>query len=710
MTTSANPNDRRHPTGLSLSVLLKDRFLATGLGIAGIYSLVLGLPGIFPFAVREFVSWYIIDPLLILVCLWAIRGRDRQGESLTSERFWQYISFALACWFLATISNFWFDQLQANLLFAVSIDILHVSYYLAFIFSLDIRPDLRRVPPQLSADERINLFGAVAFCLAMLDYFVLIPSFLDVGDRDTIRPSLLLYLGLDVLLALRFATQAWSAGTERWRWIYGSFATLAVGWAMLVLLELWSLTPSSTIPTYAGTPWDLIWLFPFVPLLASTRLPKLLQLSDDPSEGVAITASTMSGGRSPWGPVLLYALTLPTIHLLMHHTQLLSEDSLEARELLVLIYFVFAGGLALLQYRKRERQRRDSQEQLEESETRFRQLVESSADAILVEQNGSIVYFNPEAARLLGAERLTEDYSFEALGLPEPSISRFLTLRNPRSPATLPIEYRLWGKEGPLEVEISYLWIKFQGVTSCQALIHDVTAERRLRDEVEGMERLAALGEFSAMIAHEIRNPLASLLFNFRVLEKQLAERRGNREKLEGIEEAVDHMQALVKGILEFSRTDRVHLVEEDVVSIAESALRTVTEGLVAHGITVHREVDERGEVTVDIHQMVRAFSHLFDNAIQAMPDGGDLYLRTRRQGPRILVEVEDTGEGIASGDLGSVRDPFFSRRPDGLGLGLALVSQILERHGCSLDLTSEPGVGTRATVSVPLAADVAAR
>ena len=384
---------------------------------------------------------------------------------------------------------------------------------------------------------------------------MLIPNHLDLGELSTMRSSVLLYLGLDVVLLVRFASLAADAQDNRWRLVYRILAAGMLFSAILVGLELLAFFPNSPIPSATGSLWDLLWFLPFLSYILAARLPRQMKVTvqEPPQE-----AQDFKRRRSTWGPALLYALLLPCAHLVLHHIGWIDAPSQRAREALAILSFVVFGVLALVQYNRREMARQRAQKSLRASEHRYRQLVESTPDGILVEQAGRVVYTNPAARELLGEERLAEGSNLATLGLPKPSPEKFLELLAPTSPATLPIEHHLVDRNNrALDVEVSYLWIRYRGRLACQAILRDITALRALREEAESMERLAALGEFAATIAHEIRNPLASLVFNTRYLSERMPMDPTDREELAELEQAIDRMQTTVTRVLELSRAEQ---------------------------------------------------------------------------------------------------------------------------------------------------------
>jgi signal transduction histidine kinase len=230
---------------------------------------------------------------------------------------------------------------------------------------------------------------------------------------------------------------------------------------------------------------------------------------------------------------------------------------------------------------------------------------------------------------------------------------------------------------------------------------------KRQREESERIARLASLGQFSAALAHEIRNPLAAIVMHsFFLAERLPKDDEENLRTLADIDAAVDRMQKLVDGILGFVRPGSLQLAEEDLIAVIDSARLDLDRRAQLSGVAFVEDYrHEASVVEVDAGRMVVAFSNLLDNAVRAMPDGGTLTLRTRHPAPgRIEVVVEDTGVGIREDDLERVFEPFFTRREGGVGLGLALAARIFDQHACRYRVESEPGGGTRFFLDFALA------
>jgi two-component system, NtrC family, sensor histidine kinase HydH len=215
------------------------------------------------------------------------------------------------------------------------------------------------------------------------------------------------------------------------------------------------------------------------------------------------------------------------------------------------------------------------------------------------------------------------------------------------------------------------------------------------------MERLAALGRFSTGIAHEVRNPLATLKTTVQALER--IEREPQRSALlRDMGREIDRIARTMGEILAFGRP-RPPKRQEVLVSEAAERLRALV-ATVAEQRQITVTVSGEGEPTalVDPDHLTQILMNLALNAIQATPAGGEVVIAFRRRAERLLLEVRDTGEGIPQEALREVFEPFYTTKPAGTGLGLSISRQLTELNGGSLGLESAPGRGTIARVLLP--------
>ncbi len=215
-------------------------------------------------------------------------------------------------------------------------------------------------------------------------------------------------------------------------------------------------------------------------------------------------------------------------------------------------------------------------------------------------------------------------------------------------------------------------------------------------------DRLATLGRMAANIAHEIRNPLASLTGAIEVLTSPLAG-EDSRERLSQIvARESERLNHIIKNFLEYARPAPLSITTFDVAAAAEEVMLLLEHRTSPGSLKLIREFPPSVVWPVDAQQFRQVLWNLCLNAVEAMPDGGELRVSVGLRGETLEVTVSDTGEGIAAGDVAHVFEPFFSTKEAGTGLGLALVHRVVQEHGGDIDVRSAPGLGTTFTLTLP--------
>lgn len=230
-----------------------------------------------------------------------------------------------------------------------------------------------------------------------------------------------------------------------------------------------------------------------------------------------------------------------------------------------------------------------------------------------------------------------------------------------------------------------------------------------LQDNFERMkraERLYALGQLSAGLAHEIRNPLASIEGAAAVLLREPASSDHSTEFLQIIQKECRRLNRLLSSFLEFARPRqpefslvRVEPLLDSVIALASHAIRN-------NRIVLRKQIaDDLSQFECDPEQLTQVLLNLTINAIQAMPNGGEILLSASRRGPFAIIEVRDEGVGVSPGDLERIFDPFFTTKESGTGLGLSVAHQIAVRQGGILTATRNSGKGMTFSLELPLQA-----
>ncbi len=199
-------------------------------------------------------------------------------------------------------------------------------------------------------------------------------------------------------------------------------------------------------------------------------------------------------------------------------------------------------------------------------------------------------------------------------------------------------------------------------------------------------DRIASVGELSAAVVHEVRNPLASIKGAIEIVEDELAPDSPRREFSNIIKQEVDRLDALVGEFLRFARTPKPSVAPASLNEIARSVGTLIAQRAEAQHVAIELVLaQDLPPVTADSEQIKQVLLNLAINSLQAMPDGGQLTLRTFGDADEVKVEVEDTGGGVGSAIQARIFDPFFTTKDKGIGLGLSIAYKIAAQHGGSL-------------------------
>jgi len=218
-------------------------------------------------------------------------------------------------------------------------------------------------------------------------------------------------------------------------------------------------------------------------------------------------------------------------------------------------------------------------------------------------------------------------------------------------------------------------------------------------------EKLAALGQLAAGIAHEIRNPLTSINILIHSLTEDLPSGNSHREDLKVIEEEINRINEILDRFLRFAKPAPPLLERTEVASIFEETLQLIRPRIEKQRIVVQKEFQSLPIILMDREQMKQVALNLLLNAVQAMPKGGNLVLKGHiPEGDRwIRLSIQDSGVGISCEDINKLFDPFFSTKEGGMGLGLSIAHRIIDQHHGKIEVESTPGEGTLFTVWLPI-------
>ncbi|HAK59268.1 MAG TPA: hypothetical protein DCO77_02645 [Nitrospiraceae bacterium] len=238
-------------------------------------------------------------------------------------------------------------------------------------------------------------------------------------------------------------------------------------------------------------------------------------------------------------------------------------------------------------------------------------------------------------------------------------------------------------------------------------LKNNVHKLEQTQEQLVRSTRMAAVGELAANIAHEINNPLTSVLGYTTHLLKTLDMQEEPKRMLEMMEQETLRVRKIIRNLLDYSRKRQAWMQPADLLQPLKETLALVQGIAESSSVRIREEYDgQEFIVSMDSNEMKQVFINLVNNALQAMPEGGELTVRADRQGQReAVVAFSDTGNGIPRDDMGKIFEPFFTARGDGsgTGLGLPISERIVLNHNGRIEVDSEAGKGSVFKVILPL-------
>mgnify|MGYP002795047335 CR=1 FL=1 len=252
-------------------------------------------------------------------------------------------------------------------------------------------------------------------------------------------------------------------------------------------------------------------------------------------------------------------------------------------------------------------------------------------------------------------------------------------------------------------------------------LIQDLSQVKSLEEELRRSERMAALGKMAAGVAHELRNPLSSIKGLAILLKSRFQEvasassltpesgrlwsaKNNDLETADILVQEVERLNRSIGELLDYARPQKLIKKDVDPAEVVRKAVSLIRMDAESVGVKVELAMaDDLPLVPADQDKLIQVFLNLFLNSIQAMEYGGRLDISITVQDGNIFFTITDTGSGISQGDLPRIFDPYFTTKPEGTGLGLAMSMKIIEEHGGTITFQSEEAVGTSIVVSLPV-------
>jgi PAS domain S-box-containing protein len=355
-------------------------------------------------------------------------------------------------------------------------------------------------------------------------------------------------------------------------------------------------------------------------------------------------------------------------------------------------------------------------QQLEDVKNFTESIIQSIGSGIIItEMNDSITYINRAGERMLGyskEEVLGRPLSIFGLKEKQSAIPSFLN-----NPDDLDTRKEGWmikrdHTEFPVGFTVNnHLSIRGEKIGKI-VVFRDLTNVYKIQEEILRMDRLVSLGKLASGIAHELRNPLAGIKTTAQALGEEMNGDDSRREYLHRITKEIDRLNDLLKTFFSFAKPQNLNLVHCHIKDIINEIIPFLIKEIADKGIrfseTYHPQLPK---VEVDKTQMHQVFLNLFLNAIQAMPNGGELRIEANpvisrssagSQQNFIKVVISDSGRGIPPQIVHKIFDPFFTTKSKGIGLGLSITYQIIKKHGGTIKVDSQWEKGTSFVINLP--------
>jgi signal transduction histidine kinase len=300
----------------------------------------------------------------------------------------------------------------------------------------------------------------------------------------------------------------------------------------------------------------------------------------------------------------------------------------------------------------------------------------------------------------------------DLIGSALPQFRRIFKLLNKSDSPVVLSELTLYNADDiEIMIEVSSRYIDFDGQRLIQAIARDVSEQRIMTDKLLQTDKLVLLGQLSAGISHEIRNPLSAVNLNLQTLERDLPKDSPDLEKVKIALQGVERISKIVEKTLSFSRTSIPEIKGLDINTQLRSTLDLLSSQLSKKRIEIDFELDEDlPEIAADSKQMQQVFINLMTNSIDAIDGTGKIKIRTfvemasrERESDYVVISISDSGTGINAEDLSKVFNPFFTRKAEGTGLGLPITQRIVYNHNGIIDIESIVGKGTTFYIKLPV-------
>ncbi len=380
------------------------------------------------------------------------------------------------------------------------------------------------------------------------------------------------------------------------------------------------------------------------------------------------------------------------------------EEDLRHNILMALIvFFIGMAGIVSLFWARNFRR---SRQLLFDTQAFASEIISNMPVGIVVlQQDQKIAFINNVSCEIL---KTTEEESKGRFAIDIlPDDMRVLTKSITSDHRVVVKEFSLVSKNDknlPVMVSVTDILSTSGGYLGFLFVLKDLSEIRQLEIKNRRIEKLAAIGNLAAGIAHEVRNPLSSIKGYVTYFATLFEENSENRKSAILMAGEVDRVNRVISELLEFARPSNLNFKETDLKTLIEHSIKIVTQEAKYAGVIITVDLPpETLKMSVDSDKFLQVLLNLYINAIQAIKKDGKLKIRLKNLEGGIRINIKDTGSGIPVGDIEKIFDPYYTTKKSGTGLGLAIARKIIDDHGGSISVKSKPGQETVFSIILPL-------
>lgn len=352
-------------------------------------------------------------------------------------------------------------------------------------------------------------------------------------------------------------------------------------------------------------------------------------------------------------------------------------------------------------------ERRNIERELNRTRELYRVIAEYTTDFIKVyTKDNEIIYASPSYEKVYG-KPVEEIVGGSILDYVSPEdLEKFRGVyqnRNAGEPQLIECQMKTPDGNGIYaEYNISPVYNENNEIDAFVSVGRDITERIKNEEVMRNLDRLSIIGQLAAGVAHEIRNPLTSLK-GFSKLLKNSTDKEKQEYYLSIITNELDRIDMIVNEFMSLAKPQAIQFEQVKLLSIIESTVNILHPQALLHNVEIKNHINKSGaEILCSRHQMKQVFVNFLKNAIEAMPNGGQVHIRMKKiKGKRVQISISDEGVGIDAELMNYLGTPFYTTKDKGIGLGLTISNKIIQEHGGTMKINSQIGQGTTVTVEL---------